>query len=178
MGSSPDSLNSLLPAACYLLLVFMPLHFELITPERVLFRQEVDEVTLPTTEGEMTILPNHAPLVVALVPGVLKVQTGKEIEDMAVSGGFIEVQQGSRVRVLADTAERGHELTLSSIEQAKARAERVMKESARLDDISYAAAAALLERELAREKVARKHRGSRHVPTIDSANLPPDENSP
>ncbi len=152
------------------------IHFELITPERVLFREEVDEVTLPTSEGEITILPNHVPLVAALVSGVAKFTKGTSTEDIAVSGGFIEVQEGSRVRVLADTAERGQELEFSAIEEAKARAEKVMKETARTDDVSYASAAASLERELARYKVARKHRGAHHVPTIDSANLPADEN--
>lgn len=152
------------------------IHFELITPERVVFRQEVDEITLPTSEGEMTILPNHVPLVAALVAGVAKLKRGNVTEDVAVSGGFIEIKAGSRVRVLADTAERGHELEMSAIEEAKQRAEKVMKEAARSDDVSYAAAAAALERELARYKVARKHRGSHHVPTIDSTNLPHDEN--
>lgn len=152
------------------------IHFELITPERVVFRQDVDEITLPTSEGEITVLPDHVPLVAALVAGVAKLKKGSATEDVAVSGGFIEIQNGSRVRVLADTAERGHELEISAIEEAKQRAERVMKEVARTDDVSYAAAAAALERELARYKVARKHRGSRNVPTIDATNLPHDEN--
>lgn len=150
--------------------------FQLITPERVVFKEEVEQVTLPTALGEITILPNHEQLVASLVPGVARLKTKKGDEEVAVSGGFIEVSSGNNIKVLADTAERGFELDLSSIEQAKARAEQVMRETARTDDASYAAAAAALERELARYKVAHKHRGARKSPTIDSANLPQDEN--
>lgn len=151
------------------------MHFELITPERVVFKQEVDQVTLPTSEGEITILSNHLPLVATLVPGIAQLKKGNIIEDVAVSGGFIEVVAGNRIRVLADTAERGIELDLGAIETAKERAENIMKETVRSDDASFATAAAGLERELARYRVAKKH-ASRRAPTIDSANLPPDEN--
>lgn len=154
----------------------MPIHFELVTPERTLFNQEVDEVTLPTADGEITVLPNHIPLVATLVPGVARYRIGTQEEDVAVSGGFIEIQAGNVLRVLADTAERGHELSMTVIEEAKRRAEQVMKETAHADDAGYAAAAASLERELARYKVAQKHRKSTHVPTFDAANLPHDEN--
>lgn len=151
------------------------IHFELVTPERVVFRQDVDAVTLPTMEGEVTILPGHIPMVAALVAGVARLKNGKIVEDVAVSGGFIEVQSGSIVRVLADTAERGIELDLKTIEEAKTRAEQVMKEAVRMNDQEFAMAAAALEREFARFKVARKHAG-RFAPTIDKAILPSDEN--
>lgn len=154
----------------------MSIHFELITPERVVFRTEVGQVTLPTTLGDITILPNHAPLVATLTPGVARLWHESSVEDVAVSGGFIEITADGHVRVLADTAERGTELDLSVIEAAKQRAEAVMKEVVRSDDVSYAAAAAALERELARYRVAIKHRGTRHAPTVDAANLPSDEN--
>jgi F-type H+-transporting ATPase subunit epsilon len=152
------------------------LNFELVTPERVVFRQEVDKVTLPTTLGEITVLPGHADLVATLVPGVAVLGKGAVEEDVAVSGGFIQVSEGSRVRVLAETAERGFELDLTAITAAKDRAEKVMQETVRSDDVSFAAAAAALERELARYKVAHKHRETRKIPTIDRASLPPDEN--
>lgn len=151
------------------------LHFELVTPERVVFRQSVDQVTLPTTQGEITILPGHAALVATLVPGVTVLKKDGNEEDVAVSGGFIEVSDG-RVRVMAETAERGHELDISAVETARQRARRVMQEAVRTDDASYAAAAAALERELARYKVAIKHKTARKSPTIDSASLPSDEN--
>lgn len=152
------------------------IHFELVTPERIVFRQEIDQVTLPTAQGEITVLPNHLPLVASLSPGVARLKKGGVEEDVAVSGGFIEIGADNKVRVLADTAERGFELNFDAIEAAKTRAEQVMKETVRSDDVAFAAAAAGLERELARYRVAHKHRGAAHVPTIDSANLPHDEN--
>lgn len=154
----------------------MPLHFELVTPERVVFKTDADRITLPTAEGEITVLPHHVPLVARLVAGIAILVVGGVEEEVAVSGGFIEVGEGDKVRVLADTAERGTELDISVIEAAKARAEEVMKNTARTDDKAYAFAAAALERELAREKVARRARTARRVPTLDKSSLPHDEN--
>lgn len=154
----------------------MSIKFELVTPERTVFRTEVDQVTLPTAQGEITILPNHIPLVATLVPGVAHLKKGQAEEDVAVSGGFIQIEEGNRIRVLADTAERGAELDIAAIEQAKDRAEKVMKETVRADEASYMSAAAALERELARYKTAMKHRKAKHAPTIEAAVLPRDTN--
>lgn len=154
----------------------MSIHFELITPERVVFKTDVHQVTLPTAMGEITVLQNHAPLVAALVPGVAQLKSDQGDEEVAVSGGFIEILANNVVRVLADTAERGHELDLQTIEQAKVRAEAVMKEAVHTDDASFAAAAAALERELARYRVARRAHVGKNLPTLDAANLPSDEN--
>lgn len=138
----------------------MPLQFELITPERVVFREQMEQITLPTSLGEITILPEHQDLVATLVAGIAHVKKQGNIEeDIAVSGGFIEVKK-EMVRVLADTAERGEELDMEAIEQAKQRAEGVMRSTDRRDDTAFAAAAAALERELARYRVV-KGRGLR-----------------
>ncbi|MFA5185478.1 MAG: ATP synthase F1 subunit epsilon [Patescibacteria group bacterium] len=152
------------------------LKFELITPERVLYRQEAERVSLPTATGEITVLPGHIGLVAALVPGIARLTVNGKSEEVAVSGGFIQVGKDS-VRVLADTAERGEELDISVIEDAKKRADKVMKEAVRLDDNSYAAAIAGMEREMARYKLAIKRRHSpKGTPTIDKSALPQDEN--
>ena len=139
----------------------MPLQFELVTPERVVFQEEVDEVTLPTSEGEISVLPNHIPLVATLVAGVAKLKRATGVEEVAISGGFIEIQKGNKVRVLADSAERGAELDLKTIEEAKNRAEKVMKETSRKDEAAYGLAVAAMERELARYQVARRHHTNR-----------------
>jgi F-type H+-transporting ATPase subunit epsilon len=141
-----------------------PLHFELTTPERVVLRREITDVTIPTQEGEITVLADHIPLVANLVPGMLTVRSGKQEEYLAVSGGFIEVQPGSRVVVLADTAERAEELDLKKIEEARERARKLLTEKKSADMVSNAAAAAALEKELARYKVARRHRERRGIP--------------
>lgn len=139
----------------------MPIHFEITTPERTVYADDVDEVTLPTTEGEITVLPNHIPLVTLSRAGVIRLKKGAREEFLAVSGGYVEVQPGSRLTVLADTAERAEELDIKKIEEAHERARKIMEEKVHTDDVAYASAAAALERELARLKVAHKHRSHR-----------------
>ena len=152
------------------------LHLKLVTPERVLFQEEASSVTLPTVEGEITILPKHADLVAALKPGVAKlVRPNGEIEDIAVSGGFIQVS-ADNITVLADTAERGEELTLGAITEAQNRARKLMAEAVQVDDNAYAAAAAMLERELARYHAAVRHRNRKGLPVMEQSSLLKDEN--
>ncbi len=141
------------------------LHFELTTPERIVLKEEVDGVTLPTQEGEITVLANHIPLVANLKPGVATVHRDGRQEYLAVSGGFVEVQPGSKIIVLADTAERAEELDLQKVEEARARAERLLTEKRHADDVSSASAIAALDREMARIKVIQKHR-TRRIPPI------------
>lgn len=150
------------------------LQFELITPERIVFRLRADQVTLPTTLGDVTVLKHHAPLVAELAPGILHVKRGNDEEEVAVAGGFLQVNADGTVRVLADFAERGHELELSAIEDAKARARGIMTEAVRLDDESFARAAAALEREFARERLARRIQRRGRALTISSPIRPED----
>lgn len=130
--------------------------FKIVTPERTVLEDEVDQLTLPTQEGEITILPNHIPLISVLAPGELVAKTNGEEIAMAVSGGMVEVRK-NEITVLADTAERAEEIDIKRAEEAKARAEKLKEEKIRLDETEYATAAALLEKNLARIKVARKH---------------------
>lgn len=134
---------------------------KITTPEREVFSDTVDQITLPTLDGEITIMANHIPLVGVLVPGEARlVESGNETY-LAVSGGFIEVQPGNKVVVLADTAERAEELDVEAIEAAKKKAEEALAEKRDMDEESFAEAAAALERELARLRVARKrYRGA------------------
>jgi F-type H+-transporting ATPase subunit epsilon len=79
------------------------LHFELVSPAKLLFSGEVDSVVLPGSEGEMTILPQHAPLLTSLRPGVVVVTDAKGPQRIFVRGGFAEVNpQG--LTVLAERA--------------------------------------------------------------------------
>lgn len=154
----------------------MSFRFELLTPERNVFERDVDQASVPTTEGEITVLTHHIPLVALLAPGIIRILHRGVEEEVAVSGGFIHVQPDGALRVLADTAERGQELNLSVIEAAKSRAEQVMKDVVRADDTAYAAAAAALEREVARYKVARKHHASKGLPLIDATGISSGDN--
>ena len=130
--------------------------FKIVTPERTVFESEIDQITLPTQEGEITILPNHIPLISVLQAGELVVKTGDEEIAMAVSGGMVEVRK-NEITVLADTAERAEEIDVKRAEEARARAVKFKDEKIRLDETEYATAAAILEKNLARIKVARKH---------------------
>ncbi len=139
----------------------MSFRFKLVTPDRVLFEQEVEAVSLPTPDGQIEVLTHHVPLSTLLATGIIQLHEAGKEEEVAVSGGFVTVGEDGTLTVLAETAERGEELDLSVIQEAKQRAMDVMKKAVSTDDLSFAMAAAALERELSREKLAlkRKHHG-------------------
>lgn len=122
--------------------------------------QEVYQATLPVLHGEVTILPNHVPYIGALVAGeiLLRSEPNGLETSLATSGGFVEFHE-NQLTLLADTAERAEEIDLSRAEEARARAEALKKERISMDDEEYARTAAALEKEMARVKVARRHRG-------------------
>ena len=103
---------------------------KIVTPERLILEEMVDQVTLPTTEGEITILPEHISLIAKLASGELvAVEAGEHIP-MAITGGFLEVKNKdgeTTVAVLADFAEHVSEMTDDAIAKAKARAEELRK---------------------------------------------------
>lgn len=132
--------------------------FEIVTPERVVLKQEILQITVPTTSGEITILPDHIPLVSVLQPGVIEVKrTDNIVEIMSVSGGFIEVMK-DKIVILADTAERAEELDETRIKEAQARAEELKKTAKNRDDVEFTEVAARLEKELARLRAVNKWR--------------------
>lgn len=134
--------------------------FKLVTPERTVHEAEVEQVTLPVLDGQVTILPGHRSYIAALKAGeIMFKENGKEIL-LATSGGFIEFNANKLV-VLADTAERAEEIDLKRAEEARARAEKLKEEKVSLGELEYAKVAAAIEKELARVKVARKHRTKR-----------------
>ena len=91
----------------------------IITPERILIdSEEVTRVTLPTTDGEITVLSGHAPVITILNPGELVIGNEKETRPLAVSGGFVEITKKS-VRILADSAEHVEELDMKRAEEGK-----------------------------------------------------------
>lgn len=134
----------------------------IITPERIVFSDDVDQVTIPTMDGEITVLPHHIPLVGLLKAGELIIKKGDEIIPLAVSGGMLQVRADG-ITILADTAERVEEILEERAEEARKAAEKLLEEK-RFDAEEYAAIAAKVERELARLKVARKWRHKGHGP--------------
>lgn len=145
------------------------IHFKIATPERVMIDQEVDSLTLPTQIGEITILPNHVPLIANLIPGEIRFKTGIDEKFFAVSSGVIEVKKNNEVVVLAETAEFGHEIDLNRAEEARQRAKNLMTESYK-DEKAQVNASAILEKQLARIKIARKHRTHTHK-NLESSTL-------
>lgn len=138
----------------------MKLKFQIVTPERTVLSKEVDALTCPTTMGQITVLPNHIPLIASLIPGELIAKNDNQSEHIAVSGGFVEVRPGNEIVILADTAERSEEISLERAEQAKVRAEQAMQQASTLSREEYAATQAALQRSLVRLRVAKKsHRG-------------------
>ena len=134
------------------------LQFEIITAERIVHSDEVDIVLAPGIEGQLGILPHHAPLMTMLQPGEIMVRKGEEESFIFVSGGFLEVR-GDKVVVLADTAERSEEIDVARAEEARQRAEDRMK--TRPPDIDMARTEVALRRSLARIKVAERRRKRR-----------------
>ena len=141
------------------------LHIEVTTPERTVFKDEVDAATIPTADGEITVLPGHIPLVSILAPGAIVLHTKNAERLLAISSGFIQVEEGNRILILADSADKAEELDLKKIEAAREQAAAIMREAAHREDASFAEAAAMLERESARLHVLRRHR-SKGGPTI------------
>jgi len=134
------------------------IRFEIVTPERVVLQQDILQITVPTTSGEITILPDHIPLVSVLQPGVIEVKRPDNIvEIMSVSGGFIEVMK-DKVVILADTAERAEELDEEVIKAAQKQAEELKKNAKALDDVQFAEISAKLDREMARLRAVSKWR--------------------
>ncbi len=135
--------------------------FEIATPERVVLKEEILQVTVPTEEGEITVLPKHSPLVSVLKPGVLELKKlDGEVEIISVSGGFVEVLL-NKVIILADTAERAEEIDIERAEGARKKAEESLKDMRSVDASQFAQLAAQIEKELARVRSAKKWRSLR-----------------
>jgi len=132
------------------------LQFELVSPERIVYSDDgVEMVIAPGADGELGILPNHAPLLTALGIGELRIRKGEEEESFAVGGGFLEVL-ANRVIVMADVAELAEEIDVARAEAARERAERRVREAPEGVDIARLRAA--LRRSSVRLKVARRRR--------------------
>ena len=128
---------------------------EIVTAERMVFSAEVSALIAWGVEGQLGILPHHAPLMTMLQPGDLMIRKDKEEEYLAISGGFLEVRP-DKVIILADACERVDEIDIARAEEAKRRAQETMKAAPLGADA--AAAEAALRRSLARLKVAERKR--------------------
>ena len=140
----------------------MPLTLEIVTPERLAYADEVDSVVLPGVEGELGVLPHHAPLVSMLGVGELRIRKGGAEESFAIVGGFLQVRP-DKVVVMAETADLASEIDLEKAQEARREAERAL-ESGYHEGVDLSAARAALQQALLRIRVAeRRYReGPRH----------------
>jgi len=141
------------------------LQLKIVTPEKLILEELVDQVTLPTTEGEITILPDHIPLISALSAGdIVAVKDGEHIP-MAVVGGFLELKKENNITtliILADFAEHVSTITDIEIEKAKAMAAELKRRSENNEIVDFEHFETELERSLTRVKIADKWRSKKY----------------
>ncbi len=125
----------------------MPITVDILTPERKVLQTQADSVVVPAVHGELGILEDHAPLVVQLSPGEIRLRTGEDVQLFAVSGGFVEVQK-NRVMILVETAEMAQEIDVERARQAAERAKAAL--NAPLGSQDYSQAEIALKRALVR----------------------------
>jgi F-type H+-transporting ATPase subunit epsilon len=140
----------------------MPLHLEIVTPERLAYEDDVDAVFCPGVEGELGVLPHHAPLLSTLGVGELRIRKGDVEEYFAIAGGFVQVRP-DKVVVMAELADLSSDIDLEAAEEARREAERAIQQGFE-EPADLARARAAMERALLRIRVAeRRHReGPRH----------------
>ena len=145
----------------------MPIRCEIVSQDRMVYEGDVDIVVLPGTDGEMGILPHHAPLLTTLKFGIIKVRSGGKEQIFTVAGGVAEVQP-DLVTVLADAAENIEEIDVARAEAARKRAEEILAKGIPVDSDAYLRMeAALRKSNLRLDAVKRYRQGSRHPHSND-----------
>lgn len=127
------------------------LKLDVVTPDRTLLSEDITSLIVPAVEGYLGVLPNHAPMIVGLVPGAVKYRLEGKVKYLSISGGFMEIG-ANKVTLLADTAEKPEEIDRERALAAKGRAEQRLKERPAGLDVQRAELA--LGRALARLKVS------------------------
>ena len=131
----------------------MSLHIQIITPEKIILDTQADEIILPTVNGEITVLPQHVPLLTQLAPGELTIKNNSNLEHLVIVGGFLEISM-NKVTILAEYAVHGRDISAVKAQEAKERAEKLLKE--KLSEKNFVLAQADLRKAILELKVARK----------------------
>jgi F-type H+-transporting ATPase subunit epsilon len=132
------------------------IHLKIVTPDKILLDKEVESVSIPTVEGEITVLPAHIPILAGMKPGELKIREGGKEDFFSVTRGVAEVD-GETITILTDAAEHAEEIDAERAEAAHKAAKELM-EKKRDGEEGYTEAMAELERSLSRIKIVRKRR--------------------
>ncbi len=131
------------------------LHLKIVTPEKLIFDEEVSQVNVSTERGEIGILPNHANLMAKLEPGELVIKKGGKVDSMAIGDGFLQIADNI-LTVMTDLATYATDIDERVVEEAKKRAELALEHT--LSDEEYASTLANLEKSLAQLRVKRRHK--------------------
>lgn len=135
------------------------LQLKIVTPEKLILEELVDQVTVPTTEGEITILADHIPLIASLKSGDMVAVSNGENIPMAVVGGFVEINKTENltiVTILADFAEHVSSMSEDTIEKARQKAEELKKKAENNEIVDFEHFESELERNITRIKIADK----------------------
>ena len=133
----------------------MTLKLQIITPEKIVYQDVVDQITAPTKNGEITILPEHIGLLTQIVPGEIVVKKGQVSQALAITGGFMEVGKDS-VSILADYAIRAEEIEVLKAQEAQKKAQKLMEE--KVSEQDFAAAQSEMIKAITQLKVANKYK--------------------
>lgn len=131
------------------------LHLKIVTPEKLIFDEEVSQVNVSTEEGQIGILPNHTNLMAKLEPGELVIKKGGKVDTMAIGDGFLQMADNT-LSIMTDLAAYAQDIDERAVEEAKKRAEQALEQ--KLSDEEYAETLAVLEKSLAQLKIKRRHR--------------------
>lgn len=131
------------------------LHLKIVTPEKEILDEAVDQVNVATSDGEIGILPHHASLMAKVIPGELRYKKGSKTISMATGEGFLQVNNNV-LTIMTDLAIEASDIDEKAVEQAKQRAQQALEQT--LSDEEYATTLANLEKALAQLRVKRRHR--------------------
>jgi len=131
------------------------MQLDIITPIKSVLSEEVDQITLSTESGEITILPNHVPLLTKVKPGELTIKKGNKPSFFAITGGFLEMKE-NKITILADYAIRAEDIEVAKAKEAQERAEKAMKE--KVSGRDFAQAEAQLTRAMLELHIAKRRR--------------------
>ena len=131
------------------------LHLKIVTPEKLIFDEEVNQVNVSTEQGQIGILPNHANLMAKLEPGELVIKKGGKVDTLAVGDGFLQISD-NMLTIMTDLATGVEDIDERAVEKAKKRAEQALEQ--KLSDEEYAETLANLEKSLAQLRIKRRHR--------------------
>lgn len=131
---------------------------KIFSPAKEVYENEVSEVTIPTKDGEITVLPNHTPIISALDGGELVARHGKQETSFFVYGGVVEVRPNSEVIILTDESDAVTEISTDIAKVAYERALKLAEEAKRKSDVDYAVLENNLRREFMKLKIGNKYR--------------------